>query len=253
MKTFSSRVKGFLLVIAVAAFWWAIWEAAAAWVGAEIILVSPRVAFVRLFELAQTGDFWAAVGASMRRIMTGFVLAVAVGCLIAVGTSASRVLHRILTPAVNVMNAMPLASFVLLVLFMFSRQRLSLVVAFVMVLPVIYRNVYEGIRNTDPSLLEMARLFRVPLVKQIRLIYAKTVAPYLLSAAGVGIGIAWKSGISAELIGAARGTIGGHLHRAQVGILTADMFAWTIAIVILSYSIDKLFSLIAVKWGAAAQ
>jgi NitT/TauT family transport system permease protein len=173
--------------------------------------------------------------------------------LLAVATSASRIMHRIFAPAVNVMNGMPLASFVLLVLFMFSRQRLSVVVAFVMVLPVIYRNVYEGIKNTDPALLEMARLFRVKPIKQIRFIYARAVAPYLLSAVGVGVGIAWKSGISAELIGAARGTIGGHLHRAQMGILTADIFAWTVAIVFLSYTIDKVFSFIAAKWGQSTQ
>jgi NitT/TauT family transport system permease protein len=225
---------------------------AAAWVGSSIILVSPRAAFARFFVLARGVDFWAAVGSSMGRILTGFALAVGTGILTAAGTAANRVFRRIFTPAINVMNAMPLASFVLLLLFLLPRENISLAVAFVMVLPVIYRNVYEGIRNTDTALLEMAQLFRVPLRKKITHIYTKATAPYLFSAMGVGIGIAWKSGISAELIGAVRGTVGGHLHRAQVSIATADMFAWTIAIVTLSYAIDRGFSLLAKRRGGKA-
>jgi NitT/TauT family transport system permease protein len=124
-----------------------------------------------------------------------------------------------------------------------------LAVAFVMVFPIIYRNVYEGIRNTDAALLEMARIFRVPFWKQVTHLYMRSVAPYFFSAINLGIGIAWKSGISAELIGAVRGTVGGHLHRAQVGIATADIFAWTIAIVALSYAIDKSFAVLAKRRG----
>ena len=251
MNPSSSLLKRALITLAVAAFWWGVWEAAAWWVDSSMIVVSPRAAFARLFVLAQTQPFWLAVGTSMRRILTGFVLALSVGVLAAVGAAASRVFARVVSPAINVLNAMPLASFVLLVLFMFRRENLSVVVPFVMVLPVIYHNVHKGITTTDAALLEMERLFRVPIWRQVRFIYVQSVTPFLLSAASVGIGFAWKSGISAELIGAARGTIGGYLHRAQVGIVTVDMFAWTVAIVIMSYIIDKGFSLIASKGGAA--
>jgi len=186
----------------------------------------------------------------MGRILLGFGLAMAGGALVAVGSASSRVVHRVFSPAVNVMNAMPLASFVLLVLFMFRRENLSLVVSFVMVLPVVYHNIYKGIHTTDAALLEMAAVFRVPFWKRALHIYWPAVAPFVFSAASVGIGFAWKSGISAELIGAARGTIGGYLHRAQVSIQTVDMYAWTIAIVAVSYAIDRGFSWGAKKWGA---
>ena len=239
MTTSSSSLKKILYTLPVAAFWWGVWEMAALWVGSHIILVPPRMAFARLFVLMQTGDFWLAIGTSMGRIMTGFFLALAAGMLIAVGAAASKIFHRLMLPAVNVLNAMPLASFVLLILFMFNRQRLSIVVPFVMVLPIIFHNVYKGIKNTDADLLEMAQVFGVPFRRKIRFIYVKSVMPFFLSAASIGIGFAWKSGISAELIGVARGTIGGHLHRAQIGIQSVDIFAWTIAIVALSYGLDR--------------
>jgi len=239
MKTSSLFLKKILYALPVIAFWWLVWEIAALWVGSHIILVPPRMAFARLFVLMQTTEFWLAIATSMRRIMTGFFLALAAGVLIAMAAAASKIFHRLMLPAINILNAMPLASFVLVVLFMFNRQHLSIVVPFVMVMPIIFHNVYKGIKNTDADLLEMAQVFSIPFWKKIRFIYVKSVIPFFLSAATIGIGFAWKSGISAELIGVARGTIGGHLHRAQIGILSVDIFAWTIAIVVLSYLLDK--------------
>ena len=87
--------------------------------------------------------------------------------------------------------------------------------------------------------------------KQIIYIYVKTVAPYVLSAATAGIGFAWKSGIAAELIGVVRGTIGASLHTARIFLQTADLFAWTITIVLLSYAMERAFALIfrrVIKW-----
>ena len=243
--TISSSFRKLAVAFAVALFWLLVWEGVAAWVGAAIIVVPPRLAFARLFALAQTGAFWLAIGTSLRRILLGFSLAMLAGIVLATAAAVNRIFRQIIVPAVNVLNAMPLASFVILVLFMFRRESLSTVVAFIMVLPVIFHNVFKGILATDPSLLEMARVFRVPRRKRVRYLYVHAVAPFVFSAASIGIGIAWKSGISAELIGVARGTIGGYLHRAQISILPIDMYAWTIAIVILSYSIDKCFSLIA--------
>jgi NitT/TauT family transport system permease protein len=244
----SSSFRKLLYTILVFLFWLLVWEIAAAWVGSTIILVSPRLAFARLFALAQTGDFWLSIATSMRRIMLGFFLALGAGVLVAVGARASWIFHRLILPAINVLNAIPLASFVLLVLFLLGRDNLSVVVPFVMVLPIVFHNVYKGITNTDPALLEMAQVFYVPLWKRVFYIYIRCVMPYLLSAASIGIGFAWKSGISAELIGIVQGTIGGNLHNARMAILSVDMYAWTIAIVALSYAIDRIFKALFVKW-----
>jgi NitT/TauT family transport system permease protein len=212
--------------------------------GSTIILVPPRLAFARLFSLAQTYGFWLSIATSMRRITAGFFMAAGAGVVLAVGASVSGIFHRLILPFNSVLNAMPLASFALVVLFLFGRDNLSVVVPFIMVLPIVFNNVHAGIIGTDPALLEMARVFNVPFWKRALHIYAKSVMPYLLSAASVGIGFAWKSGISAELIGIAQGTIGGHLHNARMAIASVDMYAWTITIVALSYGIDRVFSLL---------
>ena len=244
MKTSSSSLKKICKYIAIIIFWLLVWELANFLIDSRIIIVSPRTAFARLFELGQTANFWQSIFTSMSNIMRGFGMALVAGIVIAAISSKVKLFHMLILPAINVMNAIPFASFIILALFALGDANLSVFVPFVMVLPIIFHNTYKGILNTDPHLLEMAQLFHVPYWKKIVYIYLKTVAPYILSAAQVGIGFAWKSGIAAELFGVVRGTIGGNLHSARIYLETADLFAWTITIVILSYTMEKLFLLL---------
>lgn len=216
-----------------------VWEGLAAFVASDIIIVSPRVAFARLFELALTAHFWQSIGISLSRIFRGFALAMCVGIFFAALSARFKIFHRLILPAINVVNAVPIASFVILALMMFQRSDLSIFVAFVTVLPIIFFNTFKGIESTDPALLEMAKIFNVPVRKKVFYIYFKTVKPFVASAASTGIGFAWKSGIAAELIGVVRGTIGASLHTSRIFLNTADLFAWTIAIVLLSYLMER--------------
>jgi len=240
MKTFSFFIK----TLAVVAFWLIVWQVASMLVSNTIILVSPRVAFARLSQLALQADFWRTIFTSMWRILQGFLLAFGVGITLATIAAKVKVFDMLIKPAVNVMNAVPLASFVVLALFAMGTARLSVFVPFIMVLPIVFHNMHKGITNTDPKLLEMAQIFRVPFWKKLLHIYGRNTLPYLLAAAQVGIGFAWKSGIAAELIGQARGTIGGSLHIARIHLETADLFAWTIAIVLLSYLMERILILL---------
>jgi NitT/TauT family transport system permease protein len=212
---------------------------AAFFIASDIIIVSPRITFARLFSLAQTANFWESIGTTLGRILRGFSLALVFGVLFAAISARYRIFYKLILPAINVINAVPIASFTILALMAFHSSNLSIFVAFVTVMPIIFYNTHKGIESTDPQLLQMASIFNVPSWKKIYYIYFKTVAPFVVSAASVGVGFAWKSGIAAELIGVVRGTIGANLHTARIFLNTADLFAWTIAIVLLSYLMEK--------------
>ncbi|MCL1863944.1 MAG: ABC transporter permease subunit [Defluviitaleaceae bacterium] len=218
-----------------------VWEGAYALIGSDIIIVSPRTAFTRLFALSQTATFWESIGMSLQRILRGFLLALVVGVIVAALSAQFSVFKKLVAPAINVINAVPIASFTLLALMAFHSSQLAVFIAFITVMPIVFYNTIKGIENTDKKLLQMATLFDVPQYKKIFYIYFKTVAPYVVSAATVGIGFAWKSGIAAELIGVVRGTIGANLHTARIFLNTADLYAWTIAIVLLSYLMERAF------------
>ena len=110
-----------------------------------------------------------------------------------------------------------------------------------MVFPPVYRNVLDGIRCTDRKLLEMAQVFRVPFSRRLRGIYLPQVMPYFRAAVSTALGLSWKAGTAAEVIGLCSGTIGEQLYTAKVYFQTADLFAWTAVIVLLSVLFERLF------------
>ena len=57
----------------------------------------------------------------------------------------------------------------------------------------------------------------------------------------VALGICWKSGVAAEVIGLPDGSIGDALYRAKITLSTGELFAWTFVIILLSAGFEKLF------------
>ncbi len=235
------RLRTWAVRLACVAFWLVVWELGARAIDARIILVGPLEVLVRLAELATTGEFWASVGVSLGRIGVGFLAAVVAGTALAALASRLRVIRELLAPLMGAMKAVPVASFVILVLLWVSSSYLSVVIALVMALPVVYTNVLEGIRQTDPYLLEMCDVFGVRGWDRVRLVYASQVLPYFRAAVTLALGLSWKAGIAAEVIGLPDFTIGEHLYDAKVYLDTPDLFAWTVAIVVVSITLETVF------------
>ena len=228
------------------AFWLLVWQGAsmalsALWPNGHLLLASPVSAALRLGELAATAAFWRAIGWSALRIIGGFLLSCCAASLLAVPASRWRWVRELLSPLVAAVKAVPVASFIILALVWLDSRSLSCFIAFLMVFPPVYLGVLEGIRQTDGKLLEMARVFRVPLGRQVRAIYLPAVLPHFRTAASLGLGLCWKAGIAAEVIGLPGGSLGERLYSAKVYFQTPDLFAWTAVIVAVSVAFEKLF------------
>ncbi len=230
-----------------AAFWIMVWQLASMWLGQEILLASPVSVIQRLFALFFTWDFWQSIGFSLSRIISGFLLALVLGILLAVLAYLSRTAQILFAPLLLVVKSTPVASFIILCLIWIPSRNLSVFISFLMVLPVVYTNILEGIRQTDEKLLEMARVFQVGKAKTVRYIYLSQVMPYFVTACRLSLGLCWKAGTAAEVIGVPQGSIGEKLYHAKVYLNTPDLFAWTIVIVLVSFLFEKCF-LAAVKW-----
>lgn len=229
-----------------AAFWLLVWEGASLALasttgGRMLLLASPVQALGRLIDLAGTPEFWRAAAFSSLRILGGFFLSCVLAVALAALAARLRWVRELLSPLVAVVKAVPVVSFIILALIFFSSENLSLLISALMVFPPVYLNVLEGIGHTDRQLLEMARVFRVPLSRQLRGIYLPAVLPYFRSAVSLGLGLCWKSGAAAEVIGLPEGSIGEALYTAKVYFQTGDLFAWTAVIVAISALFERLF------------
>ena len=168
-------------------------------------------------------------------------MAFALGCLLGVLSGKWPLLETLLWPYVITIKTVPVASFIIISLIFFSARQLSTFISFLMVFPVIYSNVLEGIRSTDRELLEMGQVFRIPWGRRLLYIYLPHLKPFLFSACSVALGMSWKSGVAAEVIGVAAGSIGEKLYESKIYFMTEDLLAWTVVIVLISVLFEKLF------------
>ena len=226
------------------AVWLLIWHGLSVYIGHHILLVSPVSVVVRLSQLALESGFWKSILFSFQRITAGFLLATISGVVFAALAARFRRVEEFLAPVILFAKATPVASFIILALIWVSSRNLSVVISFLMVLPIIYTNVLNGIRSVDPKLLEMADAFKIPTHRRIMYIYVSQVLPFFQAACLVGLGLCWKAGIAAEVIGIPNGSIGEKLYMAKIYFTTPDLFAWTLTIIIISVLFEKLFMLL---------
>ncbi|MDD6396581.1 MAG: ABC transporter permease [Acutalibacteraceae bacterium] len=246
-----NKLKRIAIKTAVAALWLVLWQLVCVIVDMELLVVSPLTVLQRLIELAQTPEFWLYSVKSLGRITAGFALGGIVGTTLAVLCSKFRFAREFFTPAITIIKSTPVASFIILALVWLTGTYVPIFIGFLMVLPVIYSNVFQGIAEVDPKLLEMAQVFRMSRVKKLTKIYIPSVLPYFMAACRTALGLAWKAGVAAEVIGVTKDSIGRQLYYSKIYIETADLFAWTVVVILLSIALEKIFMLCADKICAA--
>lgn len=225
---------------AIVLVWLFLWQIASVWLGHELLLVSPIRTVETLFSLIQKPDYWFSIGISLYRIMLGFLLAFAAGTLLAFLAWRIPLVYDFFAPVISVMKATPVASFIILALLWVGGSYISTLCSFVMGMPIIYSNIYQGLRSIDQKLVEVGEIFQLSRKRQMQQIYIPSLKPHLMSAFMVGVGFCWKSGVAAEVIGLSKNTIGEHLYNAKVYLETPELFAWTVTIIVLSVSIEKI-------------
>lgn len=204
-------------------------------------MVSPVVAGKRLVQLLLEIHFWSTVLHSTERIMGGFLLGALAGTVMAVLAFRHKKVEELCYPMICVMKSTPVASVIILLLMWMSSGNLSVGIVFLMTFPILYMNVLEGLQQMDPKLTELAEVFELSKWVRVRWFAIPQLLPYVRVGCALGIGLAWKAGTAAEVIGISGGTIGEKLYQAKIYLETADLLAWTIMILVMSYLFEKLF------------
>ena len=236
----STSCRNRIIRVLAVAFWIAVWQGVSLAVGSEILVASPARTFGALLSLLREGAFYRAVLGSLMRICAGFALALALGIALGALSFVVGWVRALLHPVVSVVKATPVASFVILALIWISSKNLSIFISFLMVFPIMYENMLAGLESADAKLLEMGQVFHLSRMARIRAIYLPAAYPFLLSAARLSLGMCWKSGIAAEVIGQPRQSIGAELNQAKLFFNTPDLFAWTVTIIVVSVVFERL-------------
>jgi NitT/TauT family transport system permease protein len=236
----SNKLRSVIKKASVLLFWLAVWEAAALAVGRELLIASPFRVAARLTELAVTYDFWMATGMSLLRIMSGFIIGVITGVQTAAVTYRIKLLHDLLTPLLTIIRVTPIASFIILTLVWIENGSVPVFISFLMVLPIVWSGVTAGLESVDRSLAEVAVMYGFSPFKKLTRLYIPSVMPFFRTAVINAVGLAWKTGVAAEVLCTPVFSIGRQLYESKLYLETTDLFAWTVALILISLVIEKL-------------
>lgn len=235
------RLKRIGKVIAVILFWLIIWWVASEIVDQPLLFPSPLSVGNALINLMGTKTFYFVTAKSLWNVLIGIAGAVILGVLLAFATHTIPFLRTLTLPLMATVKATPVASFIVLALIWIGSAKVPTFIMLLIVLPVVWTNLDEGFSAVDPSLDEVTKVFRMSSCKRFRALIFPTLHPYFTAAVRTSVGFAWKAGIAAEIIAMPKDSIGTMIGDAKQYIQTADMFAWTLTVVILSLILERLF------------
>lgn len=225
-------------------FWLGVWQIVHLIIKQEVYVPSPYSVFLKLKEQVFMLHFWESVFYSIYRVLFGMAISVVLGLIAAVASSMNRYIHDLLKPLMIAIKSTPVLSFIIIALLWFSSSNVPIFICFLMCFPVIWTNVLAGIENVDKNLLDMAKLYRVKKLLILKRIYFPSVLPYFSAACVTSLGLGWKVSVAAEVLSHPKKSIGSNLYSAKVYLDSAELFAWTIVVILLSMIFEYLFSAI---------
>ena len=244
MKQKIIKYKKALYTLIAVIFWIGMWQIVSMIYDMDFVLPSPIRTLEVLCEKVTQRTFWSAVGFSVVRILLGFALSALLGVVLALLSIRAKVVGVLFDPFCSVMRAVPVASFIILVLVMFSSEYVSVIVSMLMGFPVIYSTMRRGIGATDEELIEVADVFCVGYLGRLGYIYVPHLVPYISSALSVACGLCFKSGIAAEVIGNPRGSVGGQMYLSKISFDMPELLSYTVVIVVISVVCEKAISVL---------
>lgn len=246
-------LKNLFKTVIVAAFWILLWEAASRLVSREnelllLILPSPVTVFKTWLNIAFTKPFINATLLTLVRIFTGFISGAVFGFLLGVLTHLYKPLYSLFSPILKIIRAVPVVAIIILMYLFFKSEILPIFIVFLMVLPLIWQTVFDGLENTDIKLLEMAKVYKLSPIKTLLKIRLAYIMPSLISSAVNGLGLAWKSGVAAEVICLPTVSLGTMLWVGKGNVNFDEVYAVTLTVVLLSLIIEYLLKFFSNKF-----
>jgi len=234
-----SRVKRLCNTLLIIIIWAALWQIASMLVEQPLFLPSPYDTFLLLGQLLITSGFWLSVAFTFYRVALGIIISFAAGIATAFLAARFSVIEKFLQPFVAAVKSTPIMSIIILALVWFSSSNVPIFSCILLCFPIFYTNTLAGIKSVDVRLLELAAVYKVKRKRVIGEITIPSVMPHIYSAISVCLGFSWKAVVAAEVLSSPKFSLGYQLYKTKLSLETTELFAWTVAIILISLIVEK--------------
>ena len=215
-------------------------------------LIAPFAPSAReFFALFAKAFFWKALAHTLLRTLIAFVIsfALALGC--ACLAAVFPPFASFMRPIAALLRSLPTMAVLLLILVWLTPRTAPVAVAMLVLFPMIYSQLYEGISGVDGELLQMARVYKLTKPSKLKNIYLPHIMPQVVENTGVNLSFALKLIISAEVMASTYTAIGGMMSEAQIYINLPRLAALTVVAVLFGIAVELIFralSVVPFKW-----
>lgn len=236
------------------AFWLVVWQVASMLDSSGILLCGPFDALLALCRLSNTQTFWNSIWFSTLRIVAGVLLGYIIAGALAAASWHMSTVRILLQPALLAIKSAPVACIVVILLIWTGAANVSVITVLLLVVPAIYFALCTGLDNMDAGQRDLFEIFGARGRRRFFALIWPAVLPYLQAASSTVLGMSWKAGIAAELIGVPAGSLGERIYQAKLLLETPDLFAWTFCVICLSWLFEHgAMALLRGTWPRAAK
>ena len=219
--------------------WIALWALIALAVGTPVVLANPLEVVVAWGQALATPAFWMSIAVTFAHIVVGALIGCVAGCVLAAGGFRWPLFAEIFQPAVQFIKSAPLVCFVVLLLVWVGSSSVDTVAVAFALLPTFYFSTLQGLHQIDVGRVQLCDVMGIAGMRRVRLLVLPAVRPFFLQAAKTASGLAWKSGVTAELIGLTGSSIGAAVYASKLTLDTASLLMWMIVTVLLGWLSEK--------------
>ena len=200
----------------------------------------PSAILARVWLLAQNGDLWFHLQATLEETIAGLLLGIIAGTALGVGLAASGRLAGWVHPYVMAVYSLPKVALAPLFVVWFGiglQSKILMVTS--LVIFVAFYNAYEGVRNIDPDLLDMMKTYRAHGLPTLTWVILPSIAVWFFTSLRLGIGLALIGSVIAELEGSNRG-IGYYITKSGNSLDTTGIFAGLFIIMLVALALEAI-------------
>lgn len=162
---------------------------------------TPGEVLQKLGEVSQSGRFLTHIGISVRRIVSGFLIAAAIAIPLGLLVGRYRMARDLVMPIIEVLRPIPAIAWVPMAIMLWPTNEVSIVfITFLGSFFPILLNTVHGVHALDGVLIRAARCLGASELQLFRNVILPGVLPHIFTGLAVGMGVAWVSLIAAEMI-----------------------------------------------------
>ncbi len=230
-------------------FWISIWFIISYVKRREILIVSPQAVLKRLFEILREKESYLNILNTFLSLIEGLSVALIIALILSYLSYKSMALKELIEPLIKTIKSIPVVSFIIFALMFFKIESLGLIISAIVIIPLIYINIMEGLGQISIDYIFMGKIFNVRPFKKFKYIYFESLKPYFLSSLLISLGFGFKSIVAAEVIGHPKYGLGSRIYDSKIYLDMEGLIAWTIIGISLNFFLEFIIKRIKSRWN----